>query len=300
MKVVTNRQFWIESYYIKGLKKRLECKRLQSIIDDVRRQAKKELERYENALQSIFTPKQISVLLTGKKKAEMEDEDIAKAITLRYQSNPYEPLRSMNFPLPSSRTLRRWTAKITMKQGVIHSAIEMLRKEFENATDFQRHCVMGFDEIAIESSLVYDPEEDKVYGPKTNMNVWFARGLFQRWKIPIAFGFDEKLSSTTFLDLIICLENAGLRVIANVNDLGGKNRGLWKQLGISALKSADSDDNKCNVKASMKNPSSGRNLWFFADAPHLIKLLRNNLLKHGVTLDGGCVCMQNERTERQS
>jgi hypothetical protein len=102
----------------------------------------------------------------------------------------------------------------------------MLKEELELASDFRRQCVIGFDEMSIESSLVYCPTEDKVYGPKTQMNVWFVRGLFEGWKQVIAFNFDENLSSEKFLEIVTHLEKAGLRVRGNVNDWGGKNQSL--------------------------------------------------------------------------
>lgn len=58
-------------------------------------------------------------------------------------------------------------------------------------------------------------------------------------------------------------------------DLGGSNRALLNEIGISVHKSW------------FPNPvDPNRNIFVFADVPHLIKLIRNNFVDHGFTIDG--------------
>lgn len=75
--------------------------------------------------------------------------------------------------------------------------------------------------------------------------------------------------------MIIQAEKAGFPVVAMVSDLGTTNVTLWNSLGIDI-------DNSAFV-----NPvDDNREVHVFADAPHLIKLIRNNFLDHGFVLSG--------------
>lgn len=58
-----------------------------------------------------------------------------------------------------------------------------------------------------------------------------------------------------------------------VSDLGGSNRGLYKELNI---------DHK---KTFFNNPANNEKIFVFADVPHLLKLIRNNFLDHGFLLN---------------
>jgi hypothetical protein len=62
-------------------------------------------------------------------------------------------------------------------------------------------------------------------------------------------------------------------VVACVSDCGASNMGLWKELGINA-------DN-----TSFEHPITKNNIYMFADASHLLKLIRNWLLDVGFVLE---------------
>jgi len=185
--------------------------------------------KYEVPLQKLFTQKQINFILKGAKKAIWTNKDIARGISLRYKNNTYECLRNRGFPLPATRTLQSWTSKIDLKPGILFPVINLLKQEFEFAEELKRQCVISFDEVSIDSGVEYDPKVDIIYGPKTNMNVTFVRGLFDKFKQPIAYDFDDKFTAQKFYEIIEVLEKAGLHVRASVNDMGGKNVGLWNQ-----------------------------------------------------------------------
>jgi len=67
-----------------------------------------------------------------------------------------------------------------------------------------------------------------------------------------------------------------VKVRAVVHDLGGKNRGLWKDLEISAT-----------CSHFMDPVGSGHSIYFFADAPHLLKQLKSNCMDDGLILGSG-------------
>lgn len=58
-----------------------------------------------------------------------------------------------------------------------------------------------------------------------------------------------------------------------VSDMGPTNRTLWNTLNINT------------ESTSFKNPFNDKNVYVFADVPHLIKLARNHLLDHGFVYD---------------
>jgi len=69
-------------------------------------------------------------------------------------------------------------------------------------------------------------------------------------------------------------------ILGIVCDNAPDNRNLWKTLGISF------EDTE-NIISSFPHPITNQNVWIFADFPHLIKLLRNNLIDNGFTLQNG-------------
>jgi len=244
-------------------------------------------QKINDHLLSVFTKTQIKILLGRQTRSRWSNEDIGKGITLRYKHNPYEHLRSIGFPFPATRTLQTWTRKIVMEPGISYPTLNLLKNEFQGAPEFDRQCVIGFDEMSIDSSIVYDSNEDKIYGPKNQLNCWFVRGLFRQWKQVIAYEFDESLTVDKFNNLVTQVENCGLGVRACVNDLGGKNRGLWNRLGAKCHVSESVNAPNLNIKSYCENPVTKGKLWLFADAPHLLKLMRNNLLAKGFTLRDG-------------
>lgn len=58
-----------------------------------------------------------------------------------------------------------------------------------------------------------------------------------------------------------------------VSDLGGANRGLHNELQLS------------ESKTYFQNPVTNENIYVFADIPHLLKLIRNNFVDHGFSID---------------
>ena len=55
---------------------------------------------------------------------------------------------------------------------------------------------------------------------------------------------------------------------------------MWKTLGVSA------EDAK-KLQSHFFHPVTNAKVWVFSDLPHLMKLLRNNVMDHGITLASG-------------
>jgi len=65
----------------------------------------------------------------------------------------------------------------------------------------------------------------------------------------------------------------GFNVVAVTSDMGPTNIFLWNSLNITPTKN------------SFLHPDSGKNIHFFADVPHLLKLIRNNIIDHGFNIE---------------
>lgn len=116
---------------------------------------------------------------------------------------------------------------------------------------------------------------DILYNPKGKVQCVMLRGLVKAWKQLVYYQFDTDMTRDILCDVILKAEAAGFIVVAMVSDLGSTNIKLWNSLGININ------------NTTFANPAASiRQIYVFADAPHLLKLIRNNFLKHGFTLDG--------------
>lgn len=84
--------------------------------------------------------------------------------------------------------------------------------------------------------------------------------------------FDTQMTKSCLDDITARLYAIGLTVVAIVSDCGGGNVGVWNE-----------------YKVSYKNTFffseiTKRNIYFFADVPHLLKLIRNWFLDTGFVL----------------
>ena len=92
----------------------------------------------------------------------------------------------------------------------------------------------------------------------------------------VYYNFDTKVTKGLLFEVIMKIESVGFPVVAMVCDMGPTNITLWNSLNIGIK------------NYSFKNPSaSDREIHVFADAPHLIKLVRNNFLDSGFELQNG-------------
>ena len=106
--------------------------------------------------------------------------------------------------------------------------------------------------MAIKSKYEYHQAQDKVYGPAKKVQLVVLRGLFSKWKLPIFFSFDTTMDRYLLCEIIRAAENYSARI-----------RGIACDLGNHKL------------------------IFFFPDAPHLLKLLRNHLLDAGLQWSDG-------------
>jgi hypothetical protein len=110
------------------------------------------------------------------------------------------------------------------------------------------------------------------------MQVVMVRSIFGKWKQTIYFDFGVDMKPPLFNEIVAKVEETGFKVSGVVCDLGGQNRSLRNKLNITT------------EKPFCQNPvDPQRRIHFFADAPHMIKLLRNHFLDFGFIVNGKLV-----------
>lgn len=106
-------------------------------------------------------------------------------------------------------------------------------------------------------------------------------GLCAQWKQIVAFYFTPNSLNGSLLKPIILRiieqsEAIGLKVHSVTSDMGPVNRAMWKSFGISVNRHS-------TITNFIPHPiEENRKLFFLADAPHLLKNLKNSLLSNKI------------------
>ena len=108
------------------------------------------------------------------------------------------------------------------------------------------------------------------------------RGIFTSWKLPIYFEYETGqageggMDVEKFLFIVKSIQDLDLHVATGGCDMGTKNQGLVKKLGI------DID------KTGFPNPGrEGAFIYWLYDMPHMLKLMRNAVLDKGFKMEDG-------------
>lgn len=229
----------------------------------------------------MFTNTQLNALITGQPVRKWSEEDIASAFYMNSLSPKfYEFLRTKKgFPLPCKSTLNLKANTFPCEPGILDSVLSILKVTSESLTELEKLAVISLDEMAIKEEWCYDKGKDILYKPHQKVTVVMLHGLIGKWKQPIYYDFDTKNMAEILMDIIKKVEKAGYPVVALVHDLGPANLKLWKAWGIDPIGTK---------KISIENPcAADRQIYVFADVPHLLKLIRNNFIDYGFSLKNG-------------
>lgn len=101
------------------------------------------------------------------------------------------------------------------------------------------------------------------------------RGLFCDWKQPIYADFDVSMNLALLNNAMTKAYAAGFEVVATTSDCGGGNVSIWSGVNLQ------------DGKTYIPHPVTQQKVFMFADAPHVLKLVRNWLLDTGFTLKNG-------------
>lgn len=180
--------------------------------------------------------------------------------------------------LPSEQNLRN--ANIEIGTDFSEHAIRCLQSKVKNLSDSEKICVLCADEMSLKRHLVYQVKRDKIIGfheidgvqkqePATKAFVVMVRGLFSKWKQPLAYCFLNQTKNypelKNWLDnIIIKVMNIGLKIVAFTSDQGSNFISMATDRNVTA--------------ADPFFRINDKKIYYIFDVPHLLKCLRNNLI----------------------
>lgn len=229
-----------------------------------------------------------------KKTRKWNTQEKQLALSIYYKSPAtYKFMREkLKFRLPCLTTIKSWLSLYNLSTGVNTKAYTNLGNKVKTMEDNEKESVLVFDEMAIKKSLEYNARYDFIegfedLGPSLRTTkiakqalVFMLRGLISTWKTPISFYFTangvtaHELTQLILENLKKCSE-IGLNVRAIVSDQASSNRSAYK-----ALKS------HADCPFFMFN---NKKVFTIFDVPHLIKSVRNTLMKSDIHTNGGVV-----------
>lgn len=152
---------------------------------------------------------------------------------------------------------------------------------------YYRTVSLCFDAMAIDQSLQYNPQLDIVEGfadfgnnrrfkaVASQVLVFMIRGATKKWKQVIGYFLCDGSPSWTLLRSLLYsalkfCSDSGLKVICVVCDQESSQMKLWKELGVSPS------------TPFIIDPAKHHKISILPDPPHLLKNLRNNLMKYDI------------------
>ena len=261
----------------------------------------------EGSFKRLFWEQQREALNSSSRQMRWHPTMIKWCLNIKLHSSAaYEAIRESGFiSLPSSRTLRDYTHHIKSGTGFLPEVTEQLIKEakVDSLELHEKHVALCFDEVRIKDNLVYDKHGLQIIGyvdigninnellkfeqscnnedsntpspplpVAKHMLVFMVRGLFIGLKFPLAQFATQSLTADQLFPLaweaVQKLEAADFKVIAFVCDGASQNRKFFRM---------HSNNSKSETTYKTNNPYAGepRPIYFFSDAPHLIKTVRN-------------------------
>lgn len=171
-----------------------------------------------------------------------------------------------------------------MKAGFVDNVFSMLEKRVAKLPTSERCCALLLDEVSLKRGLTYDKTVDEVNGFEdfgsgvrtgkyaNQALVLMARGLQSPWKQPLAYFLACNTTPAETLknvvtDAVCKLSAIGLVVVCVICDQGATNQQMYQPSATV----------------------SGHMVYFLYDPPHLLKSVRNNLMKHDFVVKGNPV-----------
>ena len=225
-------------------------------------------------VKTVFSENQLR-MLGSYKKVKWNENEIAKSLSLvAVSKKAYELVRSIwKIPLPGTSTLRKWVQGFQCEPGFLNSVFVVLTEQSKHLDNYSKLCMIKYDEMNLNGTSSYDLQCDKIYPNYSKVQVVIVTGVIKNWCQPIYYSFDQNMTFNILKTAIAKVQKAGFEVCGVVGDMGGSNQGFLRSMNVSYENPFIS--NPCNNE---------KRIHFFADMPHLIKLLRNHLLDQGIYL----------------
>nr|XP_037276608.1 uncharacterized protein LOC119169682 [Rhipicephalus microplus] len=217
----------------------------------------------------------------------------------------YEHLRKEKIlVLPSKTTLRKYLKCYRTGFGFSNKIFDVLKQKTCTMDEFLCHGGLIVDELKLSEHLSVNSEgridgfvdlgqftsdKDKHSVCDHGMVIIFVPFVGKWTQILAAFAthgnINGNLLTKIMLEAVILAEKAGLKVDFITSDGATWNRKMWSVMGIKASLT----ETKCSTLHPV-DPT--RKLHFLSDFPHLIKCLRNGLLRSDYETPEGRVSLQ--------
>jgi hypothetical protein len=303
-------------------KQRVKCKDLESQIENMRKDISSNSIEIDKALEddilailgkndmkssphmNLFWQQQKKLLASPTFGRRYHPQLIRFCLSLHSKSpSAYRELASSGvLVLPSERTLRDYRNFFKPKPGFNEEKVTQLQDQTSQLFDVQRYVVLSFDEMKIQSNLVFDKHSNELIGfvdlgdedvnvaafdsPTTiasHVLAFMVRGVASDLKYILGYFSTENITSYQLMPLfwkaVSVLELAcNLWVCAAVSDGASPNRKFF-ELHAGLVGKEYKDD---FVYRTINLFAPYRFIYFFSDAPHLLKTARNCLFNSGI------------------
>ncbi len=193
-------------------------------------------------------------------------------------------LSELGLYLPAESSLKIWTREFNFPPGINFQLLEIIRHVTHKLPPQDRDCVLVWDEMHIKELIQYNKFTDKLegivdMGPNIGRKleganealVFMVQGINMKWKFALSYYFSNNNTKAEDLgqlvqEHILKLRDIGLKVRICVCDMAFTNRSLYKTWNVSEMHPY------CKY--------NDEKVYFIHDTPHLIKLVRNNLMKY--------------------
>ncbi|KAM7314519.1 uncharacterized protein ISCGN_004303 [Ixodes scapularis] len=276
-------------------------KELERKLQNSERLARKLQKDKENLLRDprmLLADDQVECIRRdGMRGGKWSDATVQMAMKLRCAcgNKGYMCINENVVPLPSVRTLQRKIEHVKFKPGILTELFPSLKAKVSTMLPEERNAALMIDEMQITAGTDYDPSVKGLIGklstklgPKatctdgraTHAMVFMLGGMSSRWKQTVAYHLTGtsfcKLEMRNFIfTLIKECEFIGIRIDAIITDMGPGNQAIWSICGIGATKHGKTSVSCAHPCAN----GSDRQLFFIADAPHVLKNLRGHLVR---------------------
>ncbi|XP_022799506.1 uncharacterized protein LOC111337464 [Stylophora pistillata] len=299
---------------------RLRCSELEHQLDEMRNELKKSSINTDHELgndfaklfssadkdvapfMNLFWQQKQRMATSSKYGVRYHPMIIRFCLSLAAKSpSCYEELRNSDFlTLPSQRRLKDYRNAIKPQRGFNEQVIEELKTISNAYFDVQRYVVLLFDEMKVQANLVMDKVTGELIGftdlgdPNVNFAVlekayeiafhillFLVHGMCTELKFAFAHFSMREVTAVQIMPIFweaVCIleTNCNLWVIGATSDGASQNRKLYR---LHKLLDGGSDKDVCYRTINLF--ARHRYLYFFADAPHLIKTTRSCLLHSG-------------------
>lgn len=184
-------------------------------------------------------------------------------------------------PLPSMSTLQNWCATFNVQPSILKDVLKIIEDKGHNLGITKKLTVL-FDELYISNEVDLERKEQKIYGPYKTCQFIMARGLFNKWKQPIYYNFNQAMTPNILLSVLQMLHQIEYIVVAVTCDMGSTNVRLWNELNVGI--NISSDSRKKNTGDTKKQcfithpADNSLKVFFFCGYSAMLKISTKQLL----------------------